>query len=142
MFFSGQIWTFLDKKTSAPPRPTHEIKFRRCRHVQNLSEVLKISSVQPGTNFRVFYLLKPTVREVDSRGWPGFKSRPGQTSKTCNFEALEVTAMYFTFLETSNLFLFGQERSRVQLYVQSMICYQEYPQVYFIKSQSYVIRCP
>ena len=56
----------------------------------------------------------------DSRGWPGFKSRPGQTSKTCNFEALEVTAMYFTFLETSNLFLFGQERS-------SMICYQEYP---------------
>jgi len=32
--------------------------------------------------------------------------------KTCNFEALEATAMYFTFLETSNLFLFGQERSR------------------------------
>ena len=58
ILFLGQIQTFLDKKTSAPPRPTHEIE---CRHVQNLSEVLKISSVQPGMNFRVFYLLKPTV---------------------------------------------------------------------------------
>ena len=48
----------------------------------------------------------------DSCGWPGFKSRPGRNLKTCNFKALEVTAMYFTFLETSNLFLFGQERSR------------------------------
>ena len=71
----------------------------------------------------------------DSQGRPGFKSQPGRTLHTCNFVALEVTAMYFTFLETSNLFLFGQERSRVQLYVQSMICYREYPQVYFIKSQ-------
>ena len=52
---------FLDKKMSAPPRLTHEIKFRQRRHVQNLSEVLKINTVQPGTNFRVFYLLKPTV---------------------------------------------------------------------------------
>ena len=51
-------------------------------------------------------------RETDSRGRPGFKSWPGQTLKICNFEALEVTAMYFTFSETSNLFLFGQERSR------------------------------
>ena len=44
----------------------------------------------------------------DSRGRPRFKSRPGLTLKICNFEALEVTAMYFTFLETSNLFLFEQ----------------------------------
>ena len=44
-----------------------------------------------------------------------FKSQSGQILKTCNFEALEVTAMYCTFLETSNLFLFGQERSRPQL---------------------------
>ena len=49
---------------------------------------------------------------IDSRGRPGFKSRSSPTLETCNFEALEVTAMYFTFLETSNLFLFGQERSR------------------------------
>ena len=58
----------------------------------------------------------------DSRRWPGFKSWPGQTLKTCNFEVLEVTAMCFTFLDSSNLFLFGLERSRVKLYVQSMIC--------------------
>ena len=49
----------------------------------------------------------------DSRVRPGFKSRPGRALKTCNFEALEVTAMYFTFSETSNLYLFGKERSRV-----------------------------
>ena len=30
-----------------------------------------------------------------------------------NFETLEVTAMYFTFLETSSLFLYGLERSRI-----------------------------
>ena len=42
----------------------------------------------------------------DSRGWPGFKSRPGRNLKTCNFEGLEVAAMYFTFSETSNLFLY------------------------------------
>ena len=48
----------------------------------------------------------------DSRGRPGFKSWPGRTLKICNFEALDVTAMYFTFLETSNLFLYGQERPR------------------------------
>ena len=59
---SEQIWTFLDKKTLAPPRPTLKIKFCWRRHIQNLSEVLKINSVQPGTNFRVFYRLKPTVR--------------------------------------------------------------------------------
>ena len=42
----------------------------------------------------------------------GLKSRSSRTLETCNFEALKVTAMYFTFSETSNLFLFGQERSR------------------------------
>ena len=40
----------------------------------------------------------------DSREWPGFKSRPGPTLKIFNFKALEITAMYFTFSETSNLF--------------------------------------
>ena len=58
-------------------------------------------------------LIIPIVHmEIDSCGWPGFKSRPGHTLKTCNFEALEVTVMYFTFLETSSLYLFGQGRSR------------------------------
>ena len=28
-----------------------------------------------------------------------------ETLKTCNFEVLEVTTMYFTFLETSSLYL-------------------------------------
>ena len=37
----------------------------------------------------------------------GFKSRRSGTLKTGNFEALKVTAMYFTFSETSNLFLYG-----------------------------------
>ena len=49
----------------------------------------------------------------DSHGRPGFKSWRSQTLKIGNFEAVEVTAMYFTFFETSSLFLFGQERSRV-----------------------------
>ena len=35
---------------------------------------------------------------------------------TCNFGALEVIAMYFTFLETSNPFLFGQESRGVYFY--------------------------
>ena len=51
-------------------------------------------------------------RKIDTQERPGFKSRPGWNLKTCNFEALKVTGMYFTFLETSNLFLFWQERSR------------------------------
>ena len=41
------------------------------------------------------------------------QSQLGQNLKTCNFEELKGTAMYFTFLETSNLFLFGQEVKRV-----------------------------
>jgi hypothetical protein len=40
------------------------------------------------------------------------------TMKISNFEALEVTAMYFTFSETSHLPLFGQGRSRSLLYDQ------------------------
>ena len=50
---------------------------------------------------------------VTQAGGPG--SNPGRTLKTCNFEALENTVMYFTFFETCNLFLFGQERSRPYL---------------------------
>ena len=60
------------------------------------------------------------VTGLQSSAWPGFEPRgpgsnPGQAKllRFFNFEALEVTAMYFTFSETSNLFLFGQERSRV-----------------------------
>ena len=36
--------------------------------------------------------------------WTVLKSPYVWTLKTCNFEALEVTAIYFTFQETSNLF--------------------------------------
>ena len=50
---------------------------------------------------------------------------PGHALKTCNFEALEGTAMYFTFSETSSFYLFEQERSRAYLFIQSMICYLE-----------------
>ena len=57
------------------------------------------------------------VTSLQSSAWPGFelgrgRSGPGRNLKICNFEALKVTAMYFTFSETSNLFLFGPERSR------------------------------
>ena len=52
-----------------------------------------------------------------SGGGPGFKAQPGRTLKPGNFEALEVKAMYFTFLGTSNLFLFVQESLGSQLYV-------------------------
>ena len=40
----------------------------------------------------------------------GAGSNPG-VAKTSNFEVLEVTAIYVTFLETSNLFLFNQGMS-------------------------------
>ena len=56
---------------------------------------------------------------MDSCRWPRFKFRPGRTLKTCNFDALEVTAIYFTFLETSNLFYLdkrGQECSYMLIY--------------------------
>ena len=43
------------------------------------------------------------------------------TLETCNFEALEVTAMYFTFSETSSLCLFGQERSRAAFLVHDIL---------------------
>ena len=62
----------------------------------------------------------------DSSGRPGFKSWPGGTLKTCNFEVLKVTAMYFTLLETSSLYLFGQGRSRVHLLIQFMIYHLEW----------------
>ena len=52
----------------------------------------------------------------DSRRRPEFKSRSSPTLETCNFKALEVTGMYFAFLETSNLFLFGQEGAIVLLH--------------------------
>ena len=115
-------------------------------HVQSCS-----FEIEPGpryeVNLRVFAiayhslkmqlqwcLIESQARTIcDSRGRHGFKSRSCQTLKTCNFEVLEVTAMYFTFLETSSLYLFGQERSGAQLHFQTMICYCEYPQVYFIK---------
>ena len=42
-----------------------------------------------------------------SRGGPGFESQRSRTLKIGNFEALEVTAMYFTFSETSHLPLIG-----------------------------------
>ena len=42
-----------------------------------------------------------------SRGGHGFKSWRSRTLEIGNFEALEVTAMYFTFSETSHLPLFG-----------------------------------
>ena len=51
-----------------------------------------------------------------SRRGPGFKSQRSQTLKTGNFEALEVTVMYFTFLETSYLYLFVVGLKRLQLY--------------------------
>ena len=50
-----------------------------------------------------------------SRGGPRFKSQRSRNLEIGNFEALEVTAMYFTFLVTSNLFLFGQVAFWIQL---------------------------
>ena len=57
---------------------------------------------------------KLNIEKLTYTGGPGFKSRPGQTSKTCNFEALEVTTMYFTFLKPLIFFYLdkrGQELS-------------------------------
>jgi len=57
--------------------------------------------------------------KVHCRNFKGFKVtikvRPGRDLKICNFEALVVTAMYFTFLETSNLFKFVQDRESVAI---------------------------
>ena len=72
------------------------------------------------SNHAAKFLTSLVHREIGSRGRPGFKSRRSQTLNIGNFETLEVTAMYFTFLETSSLFLYGQERSRIQLQVQTV----------------------
>ena len=43
-----------------------------------------------------------------------------QNLKTCNFEVLEVTAMYFTFFETSSLYLFWTREIR------SVVAFSDY----------------
>ena len=45
-------------------------------------------------------------------GGVGSNSQSSQTLETSNFEALEVTSMYFTFSESSSLWLFRHEMSR------------------------------
>ena len=92
-----------------------------CKKTCTLSQILYQYEpiVKPGILRKAFWVFKTQLWLSISLCYPhrcsGFKSRPGRTLKTCNFEALKDTAMYFTFLETSNLFLFGQERSRPQL---------------------------
>ena len=113
--------------------------FRKCKvHCCNFKS-LKVTNLQssafpgfePGTPaWTSFPMLSGSHRS------PGFKSRRSRTLKIGNFEALEVTAMYFTFSETSSLYLFGQEWSRGYLFIQSMICYCEWHSVYIIKSQT------
>ena len=86
-------------KLRASKLPVFKVRFLR-----DLNQVLLRESLIIGISIDF-----PMIS--DSRGRPGFKSRRSRTLKTGNFEALKVTAMYFTFLETSSLFLFGQERS-------------------------------
>ena len=72
----------------------------------------------------------------DSCGRPGFKSWLGGTLKTCNFEALEVTAMYFTFSETSNLYLNGTKaHSNIGMY-QNVIWAMKHSEA-FVNSHEY-----
>ena len=52
-----------------------------------------------------------TIGKLTHVGGPDSNPREAKNLKTGNFETLEVTAMYFIFLETSSLYLFGQERS-------------------------------
>ena len=82
--------------------------------VASRASKLPISKVRPLQNSNPGPPREPLNigKLCSSRGSPGFKSWRSQTLEIGNFEALEVTAMYFTFLETSNLFLSGQERSR------------------------------
>ena len=102
-------WPFLSKQIKTGG-------FRKCKvHCCNFKG-FKVTSLQssawPGFEPGPPVWVKIPMLS-DSRWWPRFKSWPGRTLKTCNFEALEVTAMYFTFSETSNLFLCRQESSRV-----------------------------
>ena len=106
-------WPFLSKQIKTGG-------FRKCKvHCCNFKG-FKVTSLQssawpgfePGPPAWVNF---PMLS--DSRGRPGFKSRPGRTLKTCNFEALKGTAMYFTFLETSSLPFLKQGRSREYLFI-------------------------
>ena len=67
---------------------------------------LQVFKNRPGRNLNPGH-----PRESLNIGILTHKPRPGGTLKTCNFEALEVTAMYFTFLKSSNLYIFRQGRS-------------------------------
>ena len=71
------------------------------RHYPKRSTVSKIALYFLEELFMMFFDFKWIVRG------PGFKSQRSQTLEIDNFEALEVTAMYFTFSETSHLPLFG-----------------------------------
>ena len=91
------------RKSSAAFDATVAVRSVQCQYKIERKEIeLSLEEITVGVNFPML---------SDSRGRRVFKSRPGRTLKACNFEALEVTAMYFTFLETSSLYLFGKERS-------------------------------
>ena len=100
-------WSLLSKKIKTGG-------FQNCKvHCCNFKD-FKVTSLQ--SLVTPWFEPRPPAwvayhREIDSRGRPGLKSLPSRTLKTFNFEVLEVTAMYLTFLETSSLYLFGQERS-------------------------------
>ena len=58
--------------------------------------------------------IEPGLRRPYRFGRPGFYSRTTRSVPTlisCSFEALQDTEMYFTFLETSNLYLNGASLS-------------------------------
>ena len=105
--------------------------------------MLQVLKVRPGRDLNPGLPRESlNIWKLAHAGGPGSNPWPGRTLRTVNFEALEVTATYFTFLETSSHFLFGQEMSEAQLHFQSLICYHQYTQVYFIKRETFVIRSP
>ena len=58
--------------------------------------------------------------ECITNEYSALRNKRQKSLKTCNFEILEVTAMYVTFLETSSLYLFGQERSGAYIVASSV----------------------
>ena len=79
-----------------------------------MAVTLRVSKL-PVFKVRLLRDLNPGLpRESLIIGKLTYPGSPGSNPKTGNFEALKVTAMYFTFLESSNLPLFGGKRVRMR----------------------------
>ena len=99
---------------------------KRLEVFKNVKYIAVTSSASKLPVFKVRHLrdLNPglpreslTIGKLTQVVGPDSNQRRKHSLKVSNFEKLEVTAMYFTFSETSSLYLFEQGRSRTYLLI-------------------------